>query len=168
MMLNRIRSRLGLFWVLVTLAGAASAAIIGGAAAPTPAPAAAPAQASWYTEAASAALAGRCPQALDVLQRVRQEASADWNNLMGYCLRKSEPADLEGSERHYQAALKIDPAHRGALEYYGELRLLRKDLEGARELLGRLERVCGSSCEEYGKLQRAIKAHEAGAPAGAY
>ena len=50
---------------------------------------------------------------------------------MGYALRKQAAPDLEGAQRHYDAALRINPQHLGALEYAGELALMKKDLPAA-------------------------------------
>ena len=56
-------------------------------------------------------------EAIDELKRVNDPASADWNNLMGYSLRKAGAANAAESERYYNEALRIDPKHKGALEY---------------------------------------------------
>ena len=69
--------------------------------------------------------AKRWPDALAELRKVNDSGSADWNNLMGHVLRKGSPADLDGADRHYGQALRIDPRHKGALEYSGELALMR-------------------------------------------
>lgn len=86
-----------------------------------------------------------------------QQQSADWNNLMGYSLRKKNPPSLTESEKYYQTALQIDPKHKGALEYYGELLLLKNDLPGAESLLKRLDKVCAFGCEEYRDLKKSIR-----------
>ena len=99
--------------------------------------------------------------AIDELKRVNDTGSADWNNLMGYSLRKSKTPDLAGSEKFYNDALRIDPNHRGTLEYSGELYLMKGDLPKAEQRLATLEQVCGSSCEEYGDLKKAIAAYKA-------
>ena len=69
--------------------------------------------------------------AIEELKRVDAKDNADWNNLMGYALRKQTPPDLDAAQRHYDAALRIDPQHRGALEYSGELFLMIGDLPRA-------------------------------------
>ena len=73
--------------------------------------------------------------ALSGLRRVNDTRSADWNNLMGYTLRKSATPDLPGAERHYNEALRINPKHLGALEYVGELHLMLGELAKAEERL---------------------------------
>lgn len=79
---------------------------------------------------------------------------------MGYSLRKKQPRDLVGAEKYYQAALKIDPNHRGALEYYGELKLMNSDLLGAEALLARLDKACFFGCEEYSDLKASIQKYK--------
>ena len=61
--------------------------------------------------------------AIDELKRLNDTGDADWNNLMGYSLRKQATPDFAGAEKFYNEALRIDPKHRGALEYSGELYL---------------------------------------------
>ena len=80
--------------------------------------------------------------------------------MLAYSLRKKQPPDLVGAEKYYQAALKIDPDHRGALEYYGELKLMNKDLPGAESLLARLDKACFFGCEEYTDLKEAIQKYK--------
>jgi Tfp pilus assembly protein PilF len=94
------------------------------------------------------------------LQSANEVNSADWNNLMGYSLRKKQPPDLVSSEKYYQAALKIDPSHRSALEYYGELLLMKKDLPGAEAILVRLDKACRFGCEEYSDLKASIAKYQ--------
>jgi tetratricopeptide (TPR) repeat protein len=110
----------------------------------------------WLINVRSAVKAGKYDDAIKQLQTANDPASADWNNLMGYSLRKKTPPDLVGAEKYYQAALKIDPAHRGALEYYGELMLINKNLTGAEGLLARLDKACTFGCEEYSDLKEAV------------
>src|SRR5262245_8095887 len=68
------------------------------------------------------------PGAVEELKRVNETTSADWNNLMGYSLRKAGSANASESERYYNEALRINPKHKGALEYSGELYLMMGNL----------------------------------------
>ena len=115
---------------------------------------------TWLTQARASIKAEKYDQAIQQLQSANEASSADWNNLMGYSLRKKQPPDLAGAEKYYQAALKIDPNHRGALEYYGVLKLTNKDLPGAEALLARLDRVCTFGCEEYSDLKEAVQKYK--------
>lgn len=115
----------------------------------------------WLTQARASIKADRYDQAIQQLQAANETSSADWNNLLGYSLRKKQPPDLVGAEKYYQAALKIDPEHRGALEYYGKLKLINNDLPGAESLLARLDKACTFGCEQYSDLKEAIQKYKA-------
>ena len=94
--------------------------------------------------------------AIDELKRVNDTGNANWNNLMGYSLRKQATPDLGGAERFYNEALRIDPKHRGALEYSGELYLMKGDLAGAEGRLSALDKACTFGCEELKDLRAAV------------
>jgi Tfp pilus assembly protein PilF len=111
---------------------------------------------SWLTQAQKEIKGNDYSGAIKTLETANQSNSADWNNLLGYAQRKKSPPDLAAAERFYQAALKIDPKHRGALEYYGELLLMKNDLAGAEQMLARLDKACVFSCEEFRDLKEAI------------
>lgn len=70
----------------------------------------------------------------------------------GYAWRKK--GDYDRAERYYTQALAIAPAHRGATEYYGELKVERGDMAGARALLARLDGICVYGCAEAEELRR--------------
>ncbi len=107
--------------------------------------------------------AARWGAAIDELKRLNLERDADWNNLMGFSLRKQATPDLEGAQRHYDAALRLNPNHLGALEYVGELALMKKDLPAAEAYLARLQRACGiaNPCEPLETLKKAVAAYKA-------
>ncbi len=116
---------------------------------------------SWQAEAQKEIKANQYDAAIKTLLAANQPNSADWNNLLGYAQRKKTPPDLAAAERYYQAALKIDPKHRGALEYYGELFLMKNDLAGAEQMLARLNKACFLPCEEYRELKDEIAKYKA-------
>lgn len=157
----RSLARLGVLSQLVLLAPVALAADT------TPEPPPPP----RYTAPAAAPLAGvqghikgaRWSAAIDELKRLNLERDADWNNLMGYALRKQATPDLDAAQRFYDAALRINPNHLGALEYVGELALTKKDLPAAEAYLARLQRACGiaNPCEPLETLKKAVAAHKA-------
>ena len=99
--------------------------------------------------------------AIDELKRVADTTSADWNNLMGYSHRKAKTPDHAAAERYYDEALRIDPKHRGALEYSGELFLVLGDLPRAEQRLTALDKVCLLPCDEYTDLKKAVAAYKA-------
>lgn len=80
--------------------------------------------------------------------------NADAYNLLGYSLRHLDRTDR--AMQAYERALKLDPNHKGALEYQGVLFVLLGDLDSARANLDKLEAICGTSCEEYEDLAEAI------------
>ncbi len=84
---------------------------------------------------------------------------ADGFNLLGYGYRKNEQFDL--SQKAYYRALNIDPEHRQAHEYLGELYLQTDQSAKADDLLIALERICGlEGCKEYDELKEAITDYE--------
>ena len=111
---------------------------------------------SWAKEAQQEIKNKKYDAAINTLLAANQPSSADWNNLLGFAQRKKTPPNLNAAEFYYQAALKIDPKHKGALEYYGELLLMKNDLLGAEQMLARLDKVCFFSCEEYRDLKEVI------------
>jgi len=76
--------------------------------------------------------------------------------VVGYSLRKLAPPDLAGAQAHYDEALRLDPQHRGALEYSGELALMKGDLATAELRLAALDKACPFSCEPYRDLKQAV------------
>lgn len=121
---------------------------------------AAPSAPSWQSEARQAIKAQKFDAAVDVLKSAGETTSADWHNLMGFSLRKKSPPDLVRAEQHYQQALSIDPKHKDALEYYGELLLMKNNLAGAEQMLARLEKACFLRCEQKEDLKAAIAAYK--------
>jgi tetratricopeptide (TPR) repeat protein len=93
---------------------------------------------------------------LEAVQADNEASSADWNNFMGYTFRKQEEPNLESAEIHYKKALELNTEHKGAMEYYGELKLLQKDLAGAKVLLTSLQQACPDGCDELDELMASI------------
>lgn len=88
--------------------------------------------------------------------------NADVQNLLGYSYRKRANPDLPKAIGHYQAALRLDPRHRGAHEYLGEAWLMDGKPAEAEKHLAELEKICGGkACEEYQDLAKAIARHKA-------
>ncbi len=111
---------------------------------------------AWQGEAQKEIKKKNYDGAIKTLLAANEPNSADWNNLLGYAQRRKSPPNLNAAEFYYQAALKIDPNHKGALEYYGELFLMKNNLPGAEQMLARLNKVCFFSCEEYRELKEEI------------
>ena len=81
---------------------------------------------------------------------------ADTFNLYAYSLRKTGNRDQ--AFVYYQKALQLNPNHKGALEYQGELFVETKQMANARQNLARLKALCPAGCEELSDLQEAIDA----------
>lgn len=150
-----MKARLTLIAIALVAACGASVA------ADTPEPSPPPRATDALASARQHVQAQRWPQALAELRKVNATGSADWNNLMGFALRKQTPPDLDGAQRHYDAALKIDPRHQGALEYSGELALMKGDLPTAEARLAALAKLCSSPCEALDDLTKSIARYKA-------
>lgn len=85
--------------------------------------------------------------------------NADIHNLLGYSARKM--GNYDASKAHYTEALNLDPKHKGALEYMGELYLTLNQPDEAEKLLKRLDAVCWLGCDEFDELEEAIKTWKA-------
>ena len=83
-----------------------------------------------------------------VLKNTKYQKDPDILNEYAFALRKS--GDLAKAEIFYNKALDIDPEHKGALEYLGELYVDTKRKGKANLLLSKL-RNC--KCEEYSELK---------------
>ena len=82
------------------------------------------------------------------------EDEADRQNLLGFSARKS--GELDKATFHYEQALRIDPNHKGALEYQGELFLSLGQKGKAENNLKLLKIICPSGCLEATALEAAI------------
>lgn len=148
----------------------AAAAILatGLAVAPVPAPAAdfgnpymdEPQSPSLLDAARKAVKAGDYQGAIPLLRQVIKDdpRSADALNNMGFSLRKL--GELKAALGWYQKALAIDPDHRGADEYLGELYLQTGQMAKAKQQLERLDAIYFFGCEEFDGLKQAIVAYK--------
>jgi len=86
---------------------------------------------------------------------VKQDKSnADAWNLLGYSWRKLDKNKKSG--KAYAKALKLDPNHKGALEYQGELFIKLGELDNAKANLSRLKALCPDGCQELENLENAL------------
>jgi tetratricopeptide (TPR) repeat protein len=104
--------------------------------------------------------AGNYAAALPLLEKAVEENAKNANawNYIGYSQRKLKR--FEPAMTAYQKALAIEPNHRGANEYIGELYLQKGDLVKAKERLKVLDSACFFGCEEYDELKAAIADYE--------
>ena len=104
--------------------------------------------------------AERYKDAIPQLQKVvaQQPQNADAWNLLAYSQRKMD--DLTASFENYKKALSIDPSHKDAHEYLGELYLRMGDLAKAEKQLKRLESLCSLGCDQIDELKAAIAGYK--------
>jgi tetratricopeptide (TPR) repeat protein len=114
-----------------------------------------------YLEAVGLINEGRYHAAIASLRRAEAAFGPhpDVLTYLGFANRKLGRFDV--AEDYYQAALAAAPAHRGATEYYGELKVERGDLAGAEAMLARLDTMCRFGCAEAEELRRWIDAARA-------
>ena len=84
---------------------------------------------------------------------------ADVYNLLGFTLRKT--GDFKTSLTYYTKALELQPDHKAAREYLGELYVETGKMDKAKEQLAILAKLCPGGCEEREDLQKAINAKAA-------
>ncbi|MDB5682297.1 MAG: hypothetical protein JWO16_2102 [Sphingomonas bacterium] len=106
-----------------------------------------------YLAAVSLINEHRYADAIASLQAARMSFGAhpDILTYLGFANRKLGRYVV--AEGYYKAALAIYPNHRGALEYYGELKVERGDLAGAKANLTKLDRVCTFGCSQADELR---------------
>ena len=80
-------------------------------------------------------------------------------NLLAFSQRNL--GDYESAAGNYKTALFIDPDHKGALEYQGELFLALDQPERAEANLARLDDICFFECRAYVELKQAIDDYRA-------
>ena len=104
---------------------------------------------------------GKYAEAIPLLEKVvaADAKNADALNYLGYSNRQLGNTDV--ALTHYQAALALEPRHRGANEYLGELYLTLGDLPKAEERLDVLDGACFFGCDEYTELKNAIAEYKA-------
>ena len=109
-----------------------------------------------YVSAVSLINEKRYPEAIAMLEHALWTTGPhpDVLTYLGFANRKLRNYGI--AEGYYREALAIAPRHRGALEYYGELKLERGDVSGATAHLAKLEKICGFGCQEADELRRWI------------
>lgn len=95
--------------------------------------------------------------ALEELRGLAEDTQqADVYNLLGFTLRKT--GDYDTSLAYYKKALELDPGHKPAHEYLGELFIETGKLDQAKQQLAELTKLCPNGCEERSDLEKAIAA----------
>ena len=122
---------------------------------------ASPQKSSPLADAQRAINMGNYEKAIPMLEDIVKSDTdnADAFNLLAYSQRKI--GDYDAALGNYQKALSIDPEHRGANEYLGELYLTLDNLPAAEERLKVLDDACGLfGCKEEDELEEAIEAYK--------
>ena len=111
-----------------------------------------------YMDAVALINSGKYEQAIASLKALgaRIGPNADVLNYLGYSSRKL--GRFEQALNYYEQALAIDPAHRGAHEYLGELHVELRQMDKARAELAALDRLCPYGCTEREMLADRIQA----------
>jgi Flp pilus assembly protein TadD len=94
----------------------------------------------------------------ELLRLEKLGPNADVYNLLGFSIRKQ--GRFDPSYAYYMKALKLDPNHKSAHEYLGELYLQQGNLAGARKQAATLAKLCPQGCEEREDLDRSIAAYK--------
>lgn len=148
-------------FVAVFALALASPAMAAGSSSSSKPPATPNARSTDYDTGVKAVKAGDYQRALGLLHKVVQAEprNADAWNYIGFSQRKLRHFDE--SLAAYQKALALNPNHKGALEYMGELYLDLGDMGKAREQLAKLHSLCPTGCSEYDDLSKAVAAGQA-------
>jgi Tfp pilus assembly protein PilF len=83
-----------------------------------------------------------------------EKDDADGWSMYAFANRKLKKYDA--AEKYYKKALNLDPEHKQALEYQGELFVELGDIASAENNLSLLAELCPNSCEEYEMLEKYI------------
>ena len=106
-----------------------------------------------YEHGRDLALAGRYDEALTALDAVKNQNSMTLT-MIGYATRKLGNYD-EGLA-YYAKALALDPSNVNTHEYLGEAYAEKGKLDLAKAELVKVSAVCGTTCEQYQDLSKAI------------
>ena len=115
-----------------------------------------PAESPQMTRARTEIKAKQYAAALaDLKVLVVKEPTADVFSLLGHALWKT--GDPTQGMTYYDKALALNPMHKGALEYQGELFVELGQLDKAKDNLAKLNHLCWFGCEEASDLKEAIE-----------
>jgi tetratricopeptide (TPR) repeat protein len=100
------------------------------------------------------AKAERYAEALAVLDLLQDPNTAVALNYRGYATRKL--GRVEEGIGYYLKSVALDPQYAQVREYLGEAYVQLGDIGNAKAQLQAIEKICGTSCEEYEDLAEAI------------
>jgi tetratricopeptide (TPR) repeat protein len=115
-----------------------------------------PTAAQLYKNGESAIYAQQWDRGISLMKQVvaKEPKNVDANNYLGFAYRKK--GDLKNAASFYKVALRLNPKHKGALEYQGEMFLKLGELAAAQNNQAMLKGLCPSGCKELNELTRAI------------
>jgi pentatricopeptide repeat protein len=100
------------------------------------------------------AKAERYDEALQVLDLMHDRNTAQALNYRGYATRKLGRVD-EGIG-YYLKSVALDPRYAEVREYLGEAYVIKGDVARAKAQLRAIKKICGTQCEQYKDLAKAI------------
>jgi tetratricopeptide (TPR) repeat protein len=103
------------------------------------------------------AKAERYDEALEILKLMKNPNTAQALNYRGYATRKLGRVD-EGIS-YYLKSVRLDPRYAQVREYLGEAYVIKGDMARAKAQLRMIKAICGTECEEYEDLAKAIAEH---------
>ncbi len=101
----------------------------------------------------------RYEEALAVLDLMKDGNTAEALNYRGYATRKLGRVD--DGIGYYLRSVALDPKYPKVREYLGEAYVIKGRLDLAREQLGTIRTLCGTTCQPYRDLDKAIAAGSA-------
>lgn len=107
-----------------------------------------------YKSARATVLGGEYEKGIAAFHDLGRDEHPDVANYLGYAHRKLGQYDQ--SKVWYEKALASDPKHTRTLQYYGMWHLEQGNRLKAQDHLEKIEVICGSGCEDYLLLRKAI------------
>ena len=107
-----------------------------------------------YKAARAMVLGGQYESGIAAFRQLGRDEHPDVANYLGYAHRKLGQYDQ--SKVWYEQALASNPKHTRTLQYYGMWHLEQGNRLKAQDHLEKIEVICGSGCEDYLLLRKAI------------
>ena len=100
--------------------------------------------------------------AIENLNKAEKNSKIDPDiyNYLGFSYRKM--GNMKLASFNYEKALNIDPKHKGALEYQGEMFITLGQLDKAKANLKKLNSICFLGCSEETTLKKSIEKSQKG------
>ena len=100
--------------------------------------------------------------AIENLNKAEKNSKIDPDiyNYLGFSYRKM--GNMKLASFNYEKALNIDPKHKGALEYQGEMFITLGQLDKAKANLKKLNSICFLGCSEETTLKSSIEKSQKG------